>query len=539
MHEKTTKLFNILFAIFIFIVAFLVRFHNVGLLPINHDEANWARFLLMNPEFIKKFLGIPIIPPHFIPFSLQDFLLTHISGPKIFSLNEFTVHMRFQPVIIGAITVLLIYALAGQMYGRKAAVACSLLLCFLPWHIIHSRIIGRVIWIPFFGCLIFLSLFKAIQEKRKLWAWLWFLLSCFFLRVSLRVYESAVLFIPIFFVSFIWLGKEIKYSRKQRAILITILITLLFISTAIFLSLGMNGKLREYFYRGYHKDIFEGSLFFNLWENTRNNVGFAIKDLFFNFSGSSFLYGKALKAPLLIHPIVFFLFMVSLVFSIYQRKASDKILLVWLFLGFLGGVSGVNFFQPRYILIILPPFVIFIGKFIADIFNRLPKKNFLKRKFLLIIWLVLYLWLIITEVTQWMSYYYAAPFNLEECRTNSYGCKEAAEYLSQIPDIKNYHIITDFRMTLDVYLNYYLLNKGKIDRYCNFRPDKSEREQKEKIYIFWAPESHSKDYCNGLFWYPYDFFRQRYPNKVSIKTIYYPNGLAAIHIFKVEDDTEI
>lgn len=186
----------------------------------------------------------------------------------------------------------------------------------------------------------------------------------------------------------------------------------------------------------------------------------------------------------------------------------------------------------------LVPLVSFIGKFIAEIFNRMPEKSSLKRKFLLITGTVFSLWLVVGGITQWVRYCYTAPFHLEESRHNSYGCKEAGEYLSQISDIKDYSIITDVRMTVDVYLNYYLLNKGKIDRYYSLRSYQSGEEKRERFYVLWAPESHSHNYWGGLFRHLHDFFRRKHPDATPLKTVYYPNGVAAIHIFKVKDDIE-
>lgn len=142
-------------------------------------------------------------------------------------------YMRFQPVVIGTATVLLVFLLAKQMYGQRAAIISSLFLCFLPWHIIHSRIMGRVIWVPFFGCLIFLSLIKAIQEKKRLWAGLWFLLSCFFLRESIRYYETAVVFIPIFFAALVCVRKEADWRKNMKMVFVAALISLVFLSPFI------------------------------------------------------------------------------------------------------------------------------------------------------------------------------------------------------------------------------------------------------------------------------------------------------------------
>ncbi|MFH1504496.1 MAG: glycosyltransferase family 39 protein [Candidatus Omnitrophota bacterium] len=535
-HKKMKRLLpDILLIIVIFIGAFIIRFYNIKMLPVNHDEANWARILLIWPELIKEIIGIPII--FFIPYSLRFFLISRISSPEVFTLNNFMIHCRFEPIIIGAGTVVLLYILAKCMYGRKTALISSLLLCFLPWHLIHSRIMGRVIWVPFFGCLIFLSLFKAfkaIENKEKIGIGLWFILSCFFMQKSLVSYESAALFAPIFFISLIWAKKDARYLLNSKITVILLLIAGLFSLPFIYKSMIRGDEFGQSFYRAYQENIFKGNLFANIWVNIKNNTLFTFKELFFNFKSSSLLYGKALKAPLLAHPIAFFLLFTSCITSFFQRKTADKILLTWLILGLIGVLGGVNFFQPRYALIILPPIIILIAKFIAQIFNYGLQKQGFTKAFILIITGTFCFSLIITEAVQWTKFCYAAPLDLGQCRHNSYGCQEAGEYLSQLDNIKDYVIIQDSRMTTDFYLNYYLWEKGKIDKYYDFRLVQGEKEQKKRIYVLWAPESHSQDYWGDLFIYKYVSFKKEYSHKVPIKTIYYPNGLEAIQIFIIE-----
>ncbi|MFH1504499.1 MAG: glycosyltransferase family 39 protein [Candidatus Omnitrophota bacterium] len=525
---------DILLITSIFIGAFIIRFYNIEILPINHDEANWARFLLKRPEFIKEIIGIPVISFPFLPYFLRVFLALRVSVPETFTLNNFIVHCRFEPIIIGAATVVLLYILARYMYGRPTALISSLLLCFLPWHLIHSRTMGRVIWIPFFGCLIFLSLFKALQaikNKEKIWAGLWFLLSCFSLQGSLTSYESAIIFIPILFVSLFWIMGERKSFLSPKTGIALLLIVSLFILPFIYKIITIGDKFWRDFYRGYQVNIFTSNLFANIWANITNNTAFAFKDLFFNFKSSSLLYGRALKAPLLAHPIVFFLLTVSCIISFFQRKTADKLLLIWLILGFAGVLSGVSFFQPRYVLIILPPMVIIVAKFISQMFSYSFQKQGIRRAFILITAGALCFSLIVTEMTQWTRFCYAASLDLNQCRHNSYGCQQAAEYLSQLDDIKDYVIIQDSRMTTDFYLNYYLWEKGKIDKYYYFRLVQGEKEQKKRIYVLWAPESHHQDYWGGLFARQFNFFKKEYPDERPIKTIYYPNRLEAIQIF--------
>lgn len=126
----------------IFALAFFIRFYNIALLPINYDEALWARCLLIHPEWIKTLLGIPVTLFH---YRLTPVLAPYLTGPTHLSLVDFVFHVRFTSIFVGALTVLFLYLLANEMYGKKTALIASLSLCFLPWHIIASRIAGLVI----------------------------------------------------------------------------------------------------------------------------------------------------------------------------------------------------------------------------------------------------------------------------------------------------------------------------------------------------------------------------------------------------------
>ncbi len=542
MQKKIIKLAEVMLVIFIFALAFFIRFYNVGLLPINHDEAAGAWGLLENPGPVRIIFKVHTALIYFFFYLqyLQYLLFTCIRGFKISGLDDLILRLRFSSISAGGITLLLVYILARYMYGCKTAIISSILLCFLPWHIIQSRIAAPVNYAPLFGCLIFLCLFKASQTKGKIYSGLWFLLSCLFLKESLKTHGSAILFILIFLVLLITLTRKINYPMKARIRLIAILITAIFIFSFACNIIALKNEFWHSFFRGYHKNIFEGSLFLNLWGNFKNNFGSGLNQLFFSSEASLFLYGRALKAPLLIHPVMFFLLLISLGFTIRRRTTADKILLIWLFLGFLGVCGGASFFQARYILIILPPLLILPSKFIAKIFERFSlSQNLHKRLILLIGGILLLGGLVNAEIIQWTHYYYNAPFDLTESIHNSYGCREAAEYLSQITDIKDYIIITDVRMTVDVYLNFYLLNEGKIDKYWDFRTYGFTSKKKGEIHVLWAPESRHENYWEGLFRWAYTFFRQTYPDEKPIKVIYYPTGQAVIHIFKIEDGDKI
>lgn len=565
---RNFRLFHVGVFFCIFLLALSIRLYHLDSLPINHDEAKYARILLMPREWAFKSLTMTTRIFYFLLF--PPILIIYPSGFTQYFLNNFAFFLRLPSALIGAFTVFLTYSLTKQMYGRKEAVVASLLLCFLPWHILQSRIANPVISVSFFGCFIFLCLFNFFQERKIILKSAWFILSCVLLKISF-IYEGALLFIPIFLLSLLYLRTEIKFK------VMAIGITFLFISPVIYAIVRWGNWFWNIFYRAYHQNIFEGHLLLNIANNLKNNLAFAIGQLFFNFKPSSLLYGKALRAPLLIHPLVSIIFLLSLFKACWKRTTADKILLTWLSLGFLGGIGGVNYFEPRYILIILPPLIILLARLIVDLFNHIILiKSVIKREFLLMIGIFIFGFMLQNEMTQWAIYYHLAPVDLDECRYNSFGSKEAAEYLYQWPDIEKYTIVSDTRMTAHLYYckQFLLFNKNKdyyefIEKYdpselfqnrrvfdANiitsvlykikmYTSKKMGLEKKhdysiiygsevgKRIYVLWAPESHPVDFWNGWFRQRFDKFKKNFPDEKPIKTIYYPNGLPAIYIFKI------
>lgn len=495
----------------------------MDIFPLNHDEANW---IIPCVDNFDKFLGIPAacFNGYIRPF-LSYFVFF---SRKFFSSPEYAV--RIPAALLGVITIILIYQLAKEMYGKNAGMISALLLAFLPWHAIQSRDGREMILTPLFGCLIFLAIFKALRNRSNLW----FLLSWLFLSVSaFYTYSASALFVPIFLVILFILRKHFSWV-SPKIFLSGTLIFFLILSPLIYLQIKgqLGGYLSKFYWYYYSDSSFGlndnlGRFLVKAVENFKNNNPAAFESLFFA-SGGRMLYGAALTAPLLINKICLFFLMFSILISLRRKTPQETILLIWLFLGYLGGVSGVRFFQPRHIIIILAPAVILVGRFIAEIFDRAAKGNFLKRRLFLFGGISLTLSLVFVEIFQLVSYYKLAPFHFEECRRNSYGCKEAALYLAQIPEIESYRIVSDVRMTVCPYLKY--ISKNSLS--C----DDENHKQKEIYYITWAPESHPPDYWDGLFTQVYGRLKQKYPEETPIKTFYYPNNLAAIYIFKVKED---
>jgi len=504
----------------IFILAFSVRAYNLGIMPLNHDESYWS---LRSLEHFDKFIGIPVTC---FKGYIQPFFSYLVFVAKNFSFSPELI-VRIPAVIIGSLTVIVVYILAKEMFGKIAGWVSALLLCFLPWHVIQSKIGVSAILVPFFGGLIFYTLFISLRKRSKAM----FMLSWLLLGIgSFYTYQAAVVFVVIFISVLLFLKEEFAWVKK-KTILISALFFFIVLFPLIYLQITDKIDFSSVFYRTYQHNPFRGQIVINLLENFKNNASTALKCLFINSKGM-IIYCEAHEQPLLISRFSLAIIIFSLLTLFLRRNVADKIILSWFFLGFLGSLAGVDDFQPRYIIIILVPLIMLIGNGVAKMFEHGQKNSLLKSRSLFFTGIFVCVLLSSEELQQLWNYYYIAPTDLEECHRNSNRCEEAAKYLSNDQDIENCKIITDIRMTTLSYLKYaYHINPLNLYSTKNIRKDDSIKIV--TYYILWAPQSHPKEYWQGLFLHKYASFMIKYPQENPVKTIYYPNGLAAIYIFKV------
>jgi 4-amino-4-deoxy-L-arabinose transferase-like glycosyltransferase len=509
----------------IFLLAFFIRTYKLSLFPLNSDEAN---FIIPCVNNFDKFFGIPItcFKGHMRPF--LGYLV--FFSKKVFLNPIYAV--RVPAAIIGALTVLLIFKLGKEMYDKKTGVIASSLLCFLPWHVIQSRDGREMILTPFFACLLAFSLLRSTHKKSNYW----FILFWFFLGVgSFYTYNASVLFVPIFLITLLWLRKDFYWVRRE-AFLVGIGAFLITVYPLIYLYII--GAIPKYLYTfclywGSDKPL--GSftatsrVFLQLIEHFKNNNPMAFETLFFTSRGR-LIFGPALNAPLLISNLTLLTILPSLAISFWRRKTPDKILLIWLVLGYIGGIAGPRCFCPRLIITVLAPLLLLISWPIAAIFHYAQKSNHPKRNLLTAAGMLLCIGLLTIEIFQLLDFYRVAPYNFEQWRRYSYGCEETAQYLLSTPDIKDYQIVADRRMTVFAYLDF--LGNGKI-KHKEFDINSS---YKKLFVVIWAPESHPADYQGGEYRDLWKLFkRSKYADIAPYKTIYYPNGLPAIYIIKIEN----
>jgi 4-amino-4-deoxy-L-arabinose transferase-like glycosyltransferase len=513
MKINTRALRENLFILYLFLVAFIVRFNRLSLFPLNHDEVNW---FLFSPQHWITFLKIPVGCYDGYAHPALSYCISITQ--QIFSDPVYI--LRIPTVVIGSLTVVLIYRLAKECYGKGVAFIAATFLCFLPWHIIQSRVGTDPILVPFFCCLLMLLLIEAIREKsnNKILAFS-FLLSF----ASFYANQVAILFTPTALLILLVLFKQLSWLKK-RTIILGVLIY-----CSVLLPLGYLEIKGSLHYIGRfmhaHSSLFEGGMVNNILMNIIRNGKEAAKSLFYGSNGG-IMYGASLKAPLMVSYVLLIFLFIAIMRSFFQRSVADKLLLTWLFAGALGFAALVMFYQPRYSLHLMAPLLIFVSKGLMDIHSFFGGDNRIRQRVMHILILVMCLYIVILEIAQLNAYFKNGPTDYEECRRNSYGCKEAADLLLHMPDIGDCVIVTDERMTLDAYL-------GE-----KYRGDSGPRFKKTKAayYVLWAPESHPKDYWDGLFSAVCERFVEIYGEQVPINTIYYPNGLPAINIYHIEDE---
>jgi 4-amino-4-deoxy-L-arabinose transferase-like glycosyltransferase len=114
------------------IIAFIVRFYGLGDLGFNNDEAIYAGQAASLANYSEYQNQFSIFRAH--PLLLQ--FMISISF-YFFGISEFTA--RIIPVLLSCGIILISYFIAKYLYNRQTAILSSIILSFLPYHVIISK----------------------------------------------------------------------------------------------------------------------------------------------------------------------------------------------------------------------------------------------------------------------------------------------------------------------------------------------------------------------------------------------------------------
>lgn len=202
-----------LILIFIIVIAIILRFWQLGNVPISPDwdEASLAynAYSILNTgrdEYGKL-----------LPISLESFgdykpaLYAYLAIPSIFLFDISTFAIRFPSAVIGAISVLLTFLLVKELFkNEKIALLSSFVLAISPWHIQFSRTAFEANLGVFLNILTALLFIKGLKRPYLLFC------SAITSGLSIYTYQSEKIFAPLFMLLLVIIFRnELKEIGKK------------------------------------------------------------------------------------------------------------------------------------------------------------------------------------------------------------------------------------------------------------------------------------------------------------------------------------
>lgn len=201
-------------------LAILIRIIGFGSLPngVNQDEAMgavdaWALSLYGTDRF-----GVRL-PVHFSAWQVSQMsvLLSYLMIPFIRVFGFHTWVIRLPMLLASVSSVLLVYLIGKQLFGRRFALVAMALTAVNPWHFMQSRWAIDCNLFPHVFLLAFYLLLLGLRKKRFLY------LSMFFFGLTFYCYGIAVYSVIPFLVVYagwcLW-----KRQLKIREILLCVLV---------------------------------------------------------------------------------------------------------------------------------------------------------------------------------------------------------------------------------------------------------------------------------------------------------------------------
>jgi len=142
--------------------------------------------------------------------------LIYATVPTVAFLGLNKLAVRLPEIIFGTLGVLIIYILSFTWSKNKyIALSTSLVLCFVPWHILYSRSAFEVV------LLLDLVMVAVILFHRKN-----FILSSIFFALSMYVYSTAIVFTPLL-IAIMYLSQKAKPRIIPLCVFVVLLLPLI------------------------------------------------------------------------------------------------------------------------------------------------------------------------------------------------------------------------------------------------------------------------------------------------------------------------
>lgn len=441
---------NKLFLTLIFVIAFLLRFWQLGNIPmsLNWDEVAWGYNAYALGISGRDEFGV-FLPYKYIEsygdFKPPVYAYLAVIPVKLFGLNEFTT--RFPSAFFGTLSVVLTYFLVKEIFPKskereKIALFASLFLAISPWHIMLSRAAFEANISSFLIVVGIFSFLRAVNKN------MWFLLlSSISFALSFYTFNTARVFVPLIglFLAFVFRKKLLENKRQSIASLIFGL--LLLIPLVPFL-LSPQAKLRfeevniftdSQIIRSSNQMIANdnNALWSKIIHNRRVLYGLEFAKHYFDNLNPSFLFIKGDGNPKFSTQDVgqMFLwdipFLVIGAFILFKKKEGFYFILpIWLLLGIIPAATARETPHALRIETVLPTFQIIVA--IGFVYFTKYLREKFSKKFVLGITYSLLFFLFVNLFYFLHSYY--SHYARESAKDWNFGYRQAYAYLKNVED---------------------------------------------------------------------------------------------------------
>jgi len=233
--------------LFIILIGFALRFYSAIAKPINEDEWNDLKIARMI-SFDSKNLNLPVIDERSDSNCPMPFYYVVKSGLHVF--GDFLLGARLPFIILGTITILLVYFFVKSVLGVGVALFSSFLLSISQLAISITRFADLNVIVMLISIVSLFLFYKSLINKNKYFL----LLNGLLIGIGFWFRESICLLIPIYIV-FLLSCREYRVWLKNRYVWTSFATAFFLMLPRICLILSPGVSRIEYIYKTVHTGI--------------------------------------------------------------------------------------------------------------------------------------------------------------------------------------------------------------------------------------------------------------------------------------------
>ncbi|MEK7497983.1 MAG: glycosyltransferase family 39 protein [Patescibacteria group bacterium] len=335
--------------------------HPAGFTP---DEASFGydAYSIMKTGADQWGHKLPLVLESFGDFKSPLYAYLTIPSVAVFGLNKFAV--RLPSAVLGTLSILITYLLAGKLFGKKVGIASAILLAVSPWHISLSRGAFEANLTTFF---LPLGVWLFLEKRYKL--------SGLVFGLNLFSYHTAKFITPVILIALIFYSKDAFKKYWQTVAIFGIFI----LATIYTFMLGAGARIGE-------RSITQGATEAAFSERIRSNTVFHNKytviakrflSSYVTYISPQFLFSQgANEGTYGMIPGRGVIYWLTLPFILLAFKKKNYFLLFWLLIAPIPSAlaTGAGYSANR-VAIMMPALEILIAVGAVEFFDLLKNKK--------------------------------------------------------------------------------------------------------------------------------------------------------------------